>query len=1012
MKNKKGFSLIELIIVVVLIGVLSVVSFVAIQRTRTRAMNEKVLDDMMAIYNALEDYQRDHQGKFPIPQPDGNQNILCYFADATYAHDCDHAAVAFRQGMIDNNLLTKRYLREVPTDPRTGSRYMYGVTNDGKYFQVAGNYEREDGTYEARTTENIARGFHLPSLIRSFDGADFVIDKETYLPYSPDHLVLTARLENVNGIVEVNGDPAENGQVLRQNDVVVADPGTADIYFSDGSVTHLSPGQKNELVLKHMKVDKNDADGTFTKILLRLKAGKIWSKVVRLASESEFRVETNAAIAGVRGTEFGVDAFGNVKVKSGEVWEEEKVGEEPPAEEVMDIPEPPEGDAAYDVPEDAQPDDYEDFYQVIQLNTGMQPHILSVEEGGKITVRNVNHFVDEVDAAVGLDRSIQVTHLAAYDADNISTETGEPTLLIKQPITPGSNGDPHVFQSSYFLNHSVILRFEDRDPDAEEVLHASTFSDPPIHIESMTELNESEIYEEDVVDEIPLLTIMSPSFLPVGETGTLGLGTEPPVDGVIYTVGATDENICTVSAEPYEITAVGTGDCVLDIGATMPDGTTEIPGETVTVEIIEASSNLLLLSPFDGEELFILDDTMPIIFTWGAPNASADVTFTINVDGTDSGLGHEFEFGTDLGIGSHNWAVTMEDADGNTETKESSFTITQLSAEGADFTIKDSDDNVVSDNLVVHTDSVYLEVDVAVPDANYTYQWTGSLPIAQNQGQSTTATIYDLTPHIPKPYTIILTVMDNGVQVDQSSKQLTVTYEPMSQITAISFVDDSNNPVSSYQVDADQDVMLSSLSETPVMITGMDGQEAVPGNYVNMDCTFSLMSGEGTVSGSVGNYIYYAPPNAAQDEIQCNLAKGTILDIGGIDYQVDPVNDLNAIAMMDVVEGLDYICMQNGGYWDGEGCWFLGGADESCDMVCNGAELNCVAGDWNDIDGAACNAITGGIPQTGAELGYAPHYHVGLDRCYERHPDFIYVDPNTVCNSIPDAGKQRVCKCE
>ncbi|MBN2096558.1 FecR domain-containing protein, partial [Candidatus Peregrinibacteria bacterium] len=420
MKNKKGFSLIELIIVVVLIGVLSVVSFVAIQRARTRAMNEKVLDDMMAIYNALEDYQRDHQGKFPIPQPDSNQNILCYFPDVTYAHDCDHVMVAFRQGMIDNNLLTKRYLREVPTDPRTGSRYVYGVTNDGKYFQVAGNYEREDGTYEARTSENIARGFHLPSLIRSFDGANFVIDKETYLPYSPDHLALTARLENVNGMVEVNGDSAVNGQVLRQDDVITTDfSGTADVYFSDGSVTHLAPGEATELELKHMKVDKNDADGTFTKILLRLKAGKIWSKVVRLASESEFRVETNGAIAGVRGTEFGVDAEGNVKVKSGEVWEEGREGglaEEIPAEEVMAIPEPPPGDDAYDVPEDAQPADYEDFYQVIQLNTGMQPHILSVEAGGKITIRNVNYFVDEVDEAVGLDRSVQVTHLAAYDA--------------------------------------------------------------------------------------------------------------------------------------------------------------------------------------------------------------------------------------------------------------------------------------------------------------------------------------------------------------------------------------------------------------------------------------------------------------------------------------------------------------------------------------------------------------------------------------------------------------------
>lgn len=214
--------------------------------------------------------------------------------------------VLFRQGMIDNNLLTKRYLRDVPTDPHTGSRYVYGVSNDGKYFQVAGIYKRDDGTYEARTVDNIARGFELPSLIRAYDSANFVADKDTYLPFSPDYLVMTGTLNNVVDTVKVDGNLMEDGDMVVNKNIVSTDSaGSADIYFSDGTVTHLNPG--TQIVLNNLEVAKNDKEGTFTKVLIKLNVGKIWNKVVRLAKDSEFKVETTGAIVGVRGTECGFE---------------------------------------------------------------------------------------------------------------------------------------------------------------------------------------------------------------------------------------------------------------------------------------------------------------------------------------------------------------------------------------------------------------------------------------------------------------------------------------------------------------------------------------------------------------------------------------------------------------------------------------------------------------------------------------------------------------------------------
>ncbi|MBU1934685.1 FecR domain-containing protein, partial [Patescibacteria group bacterium] len=406
-KSKKGFSLVELIITVVIIGVLSVIAYIGINGTGNWFKNEKVKDDLIAISNALENYKRDHFGAYPIQDPGDNANMLCFAADASYTHDCDSSA--FRQGMIDNDLLTKRYLQEVPTDPRTDSRYVYGVSADGKYFQVAG-VVYEDGNYRAETVENLGKGFYLPSLIRAYDSPNFVVHESSdNLPYSPNTTTITAKLDNINGAVTINGDPASTDVTLYAGDIIeVSAGGTVNVYFSDGSVSTLGSATNTSTleILDTSEVAENDEDNIITKIYLKLTQGKIWNKVVRLASESEFNIETTAAIAGVRGTEFGIDADNTeLIVYSGEVRmrlklpDELALGNNPVpfdidvfTEDMIATPDPITGDPLlYDNitdqvvgtgdPLSGDNETYfNDIYDQSTIHNGLVPYIVAVDE--------------------------------------------------------------------------------------------------------------------------------------------------------------------------------------------------------------------------------------------------------------------------------------------------------------------------------------------------------------------------------------------------------------------------------------------------------------------------------------------------------------------------------------------------------------------------------------------------------------------------------------------------------
>jgi len=838
MRNGKGFSLVELIIVIMIIGILTVVSYIAIERSRSKAMNDKMLDDLVAIANALEDYKRDHQLFYPVPEPKTedpiNQNVLCYYADATYAHSCDPSdGAVFVQGMIDNNLLSRRYLRDVPTDPRTGSRYVYGVTNNRKYFQVAGIYEREDGTYEARTVENLVKGFELPSIIRAYDSANFVIDKETYLPYSPDHLMLTARIQNKDGNVSVKlagSDVIQNiedGFVLHSGDTVytIDDKSSADIYFSDGSITHVDPN--SQLIMENMKVVTNDKDGTITNILLNLKLGKIWSKVARLAQNSTFDIKTTGAIAGVRGTEYGVEVYPDSKmlkevtVLSGDVKVSEVTPEGTAGNTIVDIygvtPDSPQivpftNGVAGTVTTANKLEIFKDYYKYSPLNSGIRPHIISAkyENGaGKLVIRNVNFFANIVNAKFGLSddsaHRVQANTLAIYDLN-----------YLNNPIIPRTdlpNTEPQILPYEITIPSdasgiSLVARFEYWKDD--KLISASRYSMPPINMEDGTNLTEEQLYPNLFQTEQPALTIDAPPYFALkkgtGDTLTPALVSpnvkvtiEQAPANVTFTPEITpkgEASVCDISfangiptSSPFEIkvNAKAKGDCVFSVTVSFSDG--KVLTADTTIKIVSETDQIILLSPPKDA---VLQANQDITLKWDAPGAQTGVNFYVTVD-SSSVLGSPTSL-KELGYRVlstpklYNWNVTMKNASGDPiATQDGSFSVSNINV---NFDINSAvhinwNTAMTQGNVIAPPPpEISLSITASPSSGSYTYDWNYSpnFKTFDTQSPQSPSAVID-TANIPvstsQYYNITLTVRDsNQNAVGMMTKGITVMNYP------------------------------------------------------------------------------------------------------------------------------------------------------------------------------------------------------------------------------------------
>ena len=142
--NKKGFSLVELMIVIVVIGVLIALIFPSITKARDGALQRQCANNLSQISAALVLYANDHCGAFPDPVGDneGNEDATWWvYKNYLIDQDGTHPERAY----LPNN----DKLFDCPGSPHIGTvadpDYWYG--NSAKEYDEEGNETGDNDDY-------------------------------------------------------------------------------------------------------------------------------------------------------------------------------------------------------------------------------------------------------------------------------------------------------------------------------------------------------------------------------------------------------------------------------------------------------------------------------------------------------------------------------------------------------------------------------------------------------------------------------------------------------------------------------------------------------------------------------------------------------------------------------------------------------------------------------------------------------------------------------------------------
>lgn len=136
--NRSGFTLIELMIVMVIMGVLAVIGVTAFMSSQVKGRDSARKGDLNAIAQALELYYNDNS-RYPADDNSGGM-VGC---DGGVGTNPTPAPVTCTPGAVFKNTNGTIYMPQFPKDPSSAQIYFYDGVSTGSQYKLYAHLEND-----------------------------------------------------------------------------------------------------------------------------------------------------------------------------------------------------------------------------------------------------------------------------------------------------------------------------------------------------------------------------------------------------------------------------------------------------------------------------------------------------------------------------------------------------------------------------------------------------------------------------------------------------------------------------------------------------------------------------------------------------------------------------------------------------------------------------------------------------------------------------------------------------